>query len=171
MAALTVVALAPEDNPDAALLALQDELAAADEVWEALYKQRVVAESACFALAPPPPAEPVHDYTAIRKALMDGQPLAPKTIKLMKAYDQANRARREAMEQAEVKSGLKAAEDAVNAADRVRLAIRDKIIRKRARTLSGMIFKARYAADHFPGDPDEDVMLSIVDDLVAMERT
>ena len=28
----------------------------------------------------------------------------------------------------------------------------------RARTLNGLIFKARYAASHFPGDPDEDVM-------------
>ena len=72
------------------------------------------------------------------------------------------------MEQAERDSGLTAAEEAVNAADHVRLAIRDKIVSTRARTLAGLTFKARYAASHFPGDPDEDVMRSIVEDLLAM---
>ena len=75
---------------------------------------------------------------------------------------------REAMEQAERDSGLKAAEEAVNAAEDVRLAIRDRIVSTRARTLAGLIFKARYASTHFPGDEDEDVMKSIVADLLAM---
>ena len=78
-------------------------------------------------------------------------------------------ARREAMEQAELDSGLAAAEAALNAAVDARLAIlAEKLIPTRARTLQGLIFKAQYAASHFPDDPDEDVLKSIVDDLVAM---
>ena len=72
------------------------------------------------------------------------------------------------MERAEHDSGLTAAEEAVNAADRVRLAIRDKIVSTRARTLAALTFKARYAAAHFPGDPDEEVMISIVEDLLSL---
>ena len=37
-----------------------------------------------------------------------------------------------------------------------------------ARTLAGLIFKARYAATHYSDDYDTDVMISIVDDLLAM---
>jgi hypothetical protein len=37
-----------------------------------------------------------------------------------------------------------------------------------AKTLAGLIFKARYAATHYEDDYDEDVMISIVDDLMAM---
>jgi hypothetical protein len=37
------------------------------------------------------------------------------------------------------------------------------------KTLAGLIFKARYAATHYKDDYDEDVMVSIVDDLPVME--
>ena len=86
----------------------------------------------------------------------------------MGQYRSANKTRREALEQAELDSGLKAAEEAVNPADAVRLAIRDEIVSARARTLDGLTFKARYAASHFPGDPDEEVMRSIVGDLLSL---
>jgi len=33
-----------------------------------------------------------------------------------------------------------------------------------AKTLAGLIFKARYAASHYPEEYDEEVMASIVDD-------
>jgi hypothetical protein len=65
-------------------------------------------------------------------------------------------------------SGLTAAEDAQEEADDVRLEIRDRIAVTRDRTLDRLIFKARFAAAHFEGDPDEDVVASILDDLVAM---
>ena len=165
---LKVVALASATHPDAALLALEAELAAADQAWEALYSKRVAAEAACFAAVPPPPKGPNLDSAAIRKAFLSGEALSPETVQSLRAYDQANKATREAMEQAERDSGLKAAEEAVNAADDVRLVIRDRIVSTRARTLAGLIFKARYASTHFPGDPDEDVMKSIVADLLAM---
>jgi len=47
-------------------------------------------------------------------------------------------------------------------------AIRDRIVVTRATTLDGLKFKVKYAVDHCPGDPDEDVMDSIVDDVLAM---
>jgi hypothetical protein len=165
---LKVVALASATHPDAALLALQAELDAADQAWEVLYSKRVAAEKACFAALPPPPKEPNLDSNAIRKAFLSGEALSPETVQSLRAYDRANKARGEAMERAEHDSGLTGAEDAVNAADYVRLAIRDKIVSTRARTLNGLTFKARYAAAHFPGDPDEEVMRSIVEDLLAM---
>ena len=37
-----------------------------------------------------------------------------------------------------------------------------------AKTLAGLIFKARYAATHYRSEYDEEVMVSIVDDLLAM---
>ena len=42
------------------------------------------------------------------------------------------------------------------------------LINTPAKTLAGLIFKARYAATHYEDDYDEDVMISIVDDLLAM---
>ena len=37
-----------------------------------------------------------------------------------------------------------------------------------AKTLAGLIYKARYAATHYRTEYVEDVMASIVDDLLAM---
>jgi hypothetical protein len=61
-----------------------------------------------------------------------------------------------------------AAMEAQQAADRVVLSIREKIVSTRAHTLPGLIFKARYAATHFENEYDENVMPSIVDDLIAL---
>ena len=73
------------------------------------------------------------------------------------------------MPRARRKSGLLAAEEAQDEADGIRLSIRDeKLIPTRARTLEGLIFKARYAASHFKEDYDEEVMRSIIDDLFAL---
>jgi hypothetical protein len=118
--------LASDSNPDAALLALQPEIDAADMAWEAGSRERNAVEKVYFALKPDKP------------------------------------------EQAERESGLTAAEEAQNAAADVRLSLSDVVVTIRATTLAGLIFKARFAASHFPGDPDEDVMRSIVEDLLAM---
>jgi hypothetical protein len=156
-------------NPDAALLALQGELDAADEAWEALHQKQNAAEKVCWALRPDKPQEP-RSPNSVMDAFWagDSRPLIEASKAPDTDYGEALAAWREAMEQAELDSGFKAAEEAVNAADHVRLAIRDKIVATRARTLNGLTFKARYAADHFPGDEDEDVMKSIVEDLLAM---
>ena len=46
--------------------------------------------------------------------------------------------------------------------------MRDALAETPATTLAGLIFKARYAATHYRGEYDQDVMVSIVDDLLAM---
>ena len=67
------------------------------------------------------------------------------------------------------RADVDAAFEAEQAADSVVLSIRDeKIIPTRARTLPGLIFKARHAATHFENEYDQDVMASIVDDLIAL---
>jgi hypothetical protein len=42
------------------------------------------------------------------------------------------------------------------------------LVDTQARTLAGLIFKARYAATHYRTEYDGAVMTSIVDDLLAM---
>jgi hypothetical protein len=162
-------ALASGHNPDAALLALQGELNEADQAWEILHRKQTAAEDAYFAIKPRKPDEPCTP-SAVMDAFWagDSRPLI-EVSKSPNTYDEAMVAWRKATEQAERESGLKAAEDAVNAADAVRLAIRDeKIIPTRAKTLTGLIWKARYAAAHFPGEFDEEVLKSIAEDLLAM---
>ena len=46
--------------------------------------------------------------------------------------------------------------------------MRDALAETPAKTLAGLIFKARYAAAHYRAEYDSDVMVSIVDDLLAM---
>lgn len=165
-------ALASGPNPDAGLLAFQREIDAADMAWEARHRKHPAAEEIYWALKPDKPEEP-----RTPKSVMDafragnsGPLIADYEASKAQdtAYQDAMKAWREATEQAERNSGLTAAEEAVTAADLVRLAIRDKIVSTRATTLAGLTFKARYASAHFPGDPDEDVMKSIVEDLLAM---
>jgi hypothetical protein len=157
---------------DAGLLALQDELDEADRAWEALYRKVTAAEEACHALRPDEPKMPAAFTDKIQKAVKNNDAsLLAGYEQYFDTYDEAKKAWREAVEQAGVDSGLKAAEDAANAADDVRLAIRDEIVFTPARLLAGLVFKAKYAAEHFPGDPDEEVMKSIVDDLLAMAPT
>jgi hypothetical protein len=64
--------------------------------------------------------------------------------------------------------GLKAAERSQIEADDVVIALRDRIVSTPATTLAGLIFKARYAADHYPSEYEPEVMISIVDDLLAL---
>ena len=170
-AAIPATALASGPDPDAALLALQGEIDAADMAWEACHRKQTAAEDACFALKPAKPEAP-----CTPKAVMDAfwagnsHPLI-EASKSPNTHDEALKAWREATEQAERDSGLTPAEEAVNAAEDVRLEIRDRIVSTRARTLAGLTFKAKYASSHFPGDPDEDVMRSIVSDLLSLEAT
>src|SRR5579871_2021786 len=64
--------------------------------------------------------------------------------------------------------GLAAAEEAHEEAMDACIEIRDRIAETRARTLDGLSFKARYAATHCEGAPDDRVVDSILDDLLAM---
>jgi hypothetical protein len=154
---------------EAALLALQPEIDAADQAWEVRARERSAAEAVYFARRPGAPEAPGLDGDMLMEVLRGRIGLEPGVAAAVDAYAEAMKAWREATERASAESGLPAAEEAQDAADDVRLAIRDKIAGARALSLDGLIFKARYAATHFPGDPDEDVMRSIVEDLLAME--
>ena len=65
-------------------------------------------------------------------------------------------------------TGLTAAQERGEEINADVLALRDEIVATRATTLAGLKFKAKYAIDHYPGEPDPDVMESIVDDILAM---
>ena len=64
--------------------------------------------------------------------------------------------------------GLTAANAEQNAAVDAILDVRDKVEAIPATTLAGLIFKAKFAAAHFGGEPDEFVTASIVDDLITL---
>ena len=66
--------------------------------------------------------------------------------------------------------GLTAASEMQNAVHETVSRLQADLIDTPARTLAGLIFKARYAATHDSDDYDTDVMVSIVDDLLAMGR-
>lgn len=133
--------MASGSNPDAALLALQPEIDAADQAWEARYRDRAACEKVYFAIRPDEPKTPLLDNATI---LTGKTVLSPEDAKAIDTYAEAMAAWRKATEQAHDDTGLTAAEKAQNAADDVRIAIcNEKIIPTRATTLSGLIFKAR----------------------------
>jgi hypothetical protein len=49
------------------------------------------------------------------------------------------------------------------------LGICDKIIAIRATTLAGLKFKAKYVAEHDPDAPNEELLDSIIADILAMD--
>ena len=169
--ALPSVARAASSHPDAELLALASEIEAADRECELRERAINAAETVFFSIRPKEPEIPTIPPHAMRELI--AQKLWGEIAKFsaevqkqdaaLKAWqeDEIPRARREL--------GLLAAEEAQDEADGIRLSIRDeKLIPTRARTLEGLIFKARYAASHFKEAYDEEVMCSIIDDLLAI---
>ena len=158
-------------HPDAELLALASEIEAADRECELRERAINAAENVFFSIRSEEPERPTITTQAMEKLIAQKRwdeiakfgAEGRKQEAALKAWqeDEIPRARRE--------SGLLAAEEAQAEADEIRLSIRDeKLIPTRARTLEGLIFKARYAASHFKEDYDEEVMRSIVDDLLAI---
>jgi hypothetical protein len=160
-----------DDHPDAALLALAPEIEAADREFELRYQITNAAEDVFFSIKPEKPETPKSLTTITAQALEETMAqgrwdvLGQWRQELLK-HDEALENWSENLPRAEIDSGLAAAEEAQNEADKVCLMIRDeKLIPTRARTIDGLIFKARYAARF---DYDENVMVSIVDDLLAL---
>jgi hypothetical protein len=71
-------------------------------------------------------------------------------------------------ERLQIETGVVAARERQRETSDVVYDLRDRIVAIRATTLAGLKFKARYAAKHCEGDPDQEVMDSIVDDLLAL---
>jgi hypothetical protein len=166
-------AIASVGHPDAALFALQADIEAADRLQSAAFDVRNACERACLAVLPPPPPKPEGAKftdeewfgTFVKKMTELNSSPSP----LGAAYDAAIEAWVQEKERLDDEAGLTAAEERVAEAQREGDDIRDQIVATRATTLAGLKFKAKYAVDHYPGEFDQDVMASIVDDLLAME--
>ena len=84
------------------------------------------------------------------------------------AYDQAVAAHRREVERLKAECGVTAAHELEDATSKAVSQVRDALADTPAKTLAGLIYKARYAAAHYRTEYDADVMVSIVDDLLAM---
>lgn len=181
-AATAVAKTSIGDHPDAALLALGPEIEAADREYELREQQATgawnVAGDMFNGESLKPPATPECLKTISEPTLIEMQKenrweelrvLIEEFKKHEAALEAWQKEKNALQERALIESGLRAADEAVTAADKIRLTIRDeKLVVTRARTLEGLIFKAKYAASHFDNEYDEEVMISIVDDLIAL---
>ena len=173
------------DHPDAALLALGPEIEAADHEFELRTQARDAAEEVFFSIRAKKPEFPESAYAVLTaqeaeeaansiERGLDKSPVGAtnaliKVGRELRRRDAALKAWEDDLPGARLESGLVSAEDAQAEAYGVCLKVRDeKLVPTRARTLEGLIFKARYAASHSEDDYDEEVMISIVDDLLAL---
>jgi hypothetical protein len=166
-------ALTAAGQPDAALFALRADIEAADRLKEASFGPLNVAEKAYFAAQAPKPVQPEgvsftdeEWFLAFKEKMAElnahQSPESAAYVAAVKAWvEDDNRIHEE--------TGLTDAEAHCEELDADILALRDQIVATRATTLGGLKFKAKYAVDHYPGEPDQEVMDSIVDDILAME--
>jgi hypothetical protein len=166
-------ALGSPEHPDAALFALQADIEAADRLKEASYGPLNVAETAYFAARGPQPAMPSPDtaftdeewFVTFKERMAElracPSPEAAAHLAACEAWEEEDKRLHD-------ETGLTAARERDEEIDADVLALRDEIVATRATTLAGLKFKAKYAIDHYPGEPDQDVMDSIVDDILAM---
>jgi hypothetical protein len=158
---------------DAELFALAEPIAAADAALEAVNKVHSAAEDAFFAGRPDRPTEPPspdlsdEDWLkALRKKTAEDAERGPSPEWV--AYKAAVKEHEESSERLRADCGLEAVEQSQFEADEAVIALRDMVVSIPATTLAGLIFKARYAAEHYPSEYEPDVMISIVDDLLAL---
>jgi hypothetical protein len=136
LAVLPVAALASTSaptHPDAALLALQPAIDAADRELDVALEALGAAQNAYF-----------------EQARREGPDHEREVERLKTEY------------------GVTAAYELEDAAHETVSQTQADLIDTPAKTLAGLIFKARYAATHYSDDYDEEVMVSIIDDLLAM---
>jgi hypothetical protein len=173
--ALALASTAFPAHPDAALFAMQSAIDAADRQLEVAFAVRKPAEEAYFDKRPACPAAPggpvfspeeqqaLDAFVAKLKAQRErGRP--PEWV----AYDLAVQDHERETERLKDECGLTAASEMQDAAHETISQLQADLIDTPATTLAGLIFKARYAAAHYSDDYDEDVMISIVGDLLAM---
>jgi hypothetical protein len=170
--ALALASAASPVHPDAALFAMQSAIEAADRELEAALDALKAAEDAFFNKKPDCPEQPETILSDEERQAIDALRAASAKIggpsPAWAAYEQAFRDHEREVERLKAECGVTAANDleltALDATGRVARALIDTP----AKTLAGLIFKARYAATHYEDNYDEDVMISIVDDLLAI---
>jgi hypothetical protein len=169
--AVTAAAAALPSHPDAALFALQPLIDVADREYDETFDAVAVADGKMFA-RPKKPADPELDQLSRQAIAEFGKRMAkiralgptPEQV----AYEEAVRQWEQEEALAHLESGRDAAHEAQRAKHSGVMALQTRIVETRATTLAGLIFKARYAVAHYGGEPDQDVIDSIVDDLLAM---
>ncbi len=172
-AAAAVPAAALSGDPDAELFALQGAIDAADREFDVSIDNASAAQTRFCAIqkglpVPAAPADPEWDQILADFAdrMAAYRKLGPRPEKL--AYDEAVKSRELGEAEARIESGLVDAEEAEAEKYAVVTELQKAVIAIEARTLAGLVFKAKYAAAHYASEYDLDVMVSIVDDLLAM---
>jgi hypothetical protein len=171
--ALALASTASPAHPDAALFAMGPAIDAADELLEAALDALKPAEETLFDKEPAYPEKPETILSDEDRRACDV--LAATTVRnrltpspAWAAYEQAVQDHEREVERLKAECGVTAAEELEAAAAEATGAAVQAVIETPATTLAGLIFKARYAATHTSDEYDEDVMISIVDDLLAM---
>ena len=173
-------------HPDAELFVLQAEIDAADHRFQKAHDAQIDAEEAFYAIRPLRPSRPKlwtflgvtedewRKKLAERKATdhfpvkAEPTPHLAAFFERREAHDTAVQAWEEETDRLEAEFGVSAKKDRTDKADAEVVAIRDKIVAKRARTIAGLKFKAKYIAEHVEDDCDAQVAASIAHDILAM---
>jgi hypothetical protein len=169
---LALVSVTSPVHPDAALFAMQSAIDAADRELQAAFDALNPVEDAYFDKAPDRPAQPEATmFSAEEQQALDAFAAKMRTHKpspAWTAYEQAFQDYEEEVERIKAECGVTAAEENRDSVQETVSQLQADLIDTPAKTLAGLIFKARYAATHNPDEYDEEVMASIVDDLLAM---
>ena len=172
--ALALASTASPVHPDAELFAMGPAIDAADREFEAALDALDAAEDAYSDKEPDGPAKPEADFLPEELQALDllGTAAALRAINgrspTLVAYDHAFASHEQEVERLKAECGVTAAHELEDATSKAVNQVRDALAETPATTLAGLIFKARYAATHYRGEYDQDVMVSIVDDLLAM---
>jgi hypothetical protein len=168
--ALALVSTASSVNPDAALLAMEPAIDAADGEFDAALGALRAAEEVYFDKEPEWPTKPAADFSAEEQQAIDALAAAARKKRTPSpawaAYEQALRDRDLEIERLKAECGVTAGHQAEDAASEAVNSVKADLLDTPAKTLAGLIFKARYAARE-DNAYDEDVMESIVEDLLA----
>ena len=170
--ALALVSTASPVHPDAALMAMEPAIDAADGEFEAALDALKAAEEVYFDKEPNRPAKPVEPaFTAEEQQAVDAMAAVMRKRKgpspAWAAFYQAEQDWERETERLKAECGVTAGHEAEAAACEAVNSVKADLLDTPAKTLAGLIFKARYAARE-DNACDEDVMKSIVEDLLAM---
>lgn len=167
-------ALASPEHPDAALLALGPEIEAADLMEVQSIRDLSRLEEAYAAAAKPEKPEPPKDWTkedievAVQELHRGRRDSLERRDEADRSYEEACRAWDDSRDRLWDEMGVSAAEDLNREASDAVDDLGDRVAAIRARTLAGLIFKAKYAVAHNESEADPRVVESIVEDLLAM---
>jgi hypothetical protein len=169
--ALALASTASPVHPDAALFAMQSAIDAADREFDVARTALTAADELYFDKEPEWPTKPAAAFSAEEQQAIDVLAAAARKrtpSPVWAAYDQALLDRGLEVERLKAECGVTAAHELEDATSVAVNQVRDVLAETPAKTLAGLIFKARYAGAHYRADYDEEVMVSIVDDLLAM---